>query len=550
MPPIIGEPMTDTTGDRTAPAGGSTLPVTINARAASLWRALRPALPLLGLLLLAGALRFALLGTRELFRDEAASWLLARYPWPEIGPRAASEPYAPIYVYLLKAWMIVAGDGAAALRAPSAAFGFGVVVVMWAWARAAIGPRVALLAAALIAISPLAIANARDARMYAMETFFSTLAWWLLWRLLVDGRRLSARPIAILLAAGAIAAELWTLPTGVGTYVLQVAVVGVLLVRAPSAGGRAGAAALIAGLVAFVPGMPRLLSGATGTQPFWTPAPNVGDLPETFVVAFGGQAISPAWLAMLPLAALAGIGFWSLFRRPRETLPTALCLAAAAALILLWWTVSLWRSAYDTRYLGAALPPLAIAIACGWQWVAGRAAPASVLARRLTRASGVALVLLLAAGTAVFATGWLQDSRLAPAQEAVVALRARVHAGDVVLVADARSYLPVAYLTDRDADPIALDAPVRYWRSGSEPAFTGSRLVAPSQIVDPQDSLAPGDLPGLSPTGSIWLLAITDPTSEVAGFTPLHDGRLLEAERYTVVDNGASGWILRLRPAP
>jgi hypothetical protein len=382
-----------------------------------------------------------------------------------------------------------------------------------------------------------------------METFFATLAWWLLWRLLVDARPLSARPIGILLAATAVAAELWTLPTGVGAFLLQAAVVGVLLARAPSAGGRAGAAALIAGLVAFLPGLPRLLSGANGAQPFWTATPNLADLPETFVFAFGGHELAPAWLAMPALAALAGVGVWSLFRRRREALPTALCVAAGAALVLLWWTVSQWRSAYDARYLGASVPALAIAIAYGWQRVAARAAVASVVARRATYAAGAALLLLLASGTAVFAAGWLQGSGLPPAQATVVALRQRVQSGDVVLVADARSYLPVAYLTGRGADAIGLDAPVRYWRSGREPAFNGGDLVEAGQVVDAQDGLAPRDLPGLSTAGSIWLVAVTDPQGEIARFTPLHDGRVTEEERIAVFANGGVGWILRLRPS-
>lgn len=514
------------------------------------WQMLADAAPVVLVILLASLLRFGLLGSRELFRDEASSWLLAQYPWAEIGVRAASEPFAPVYSYVLKAWMALVGDSAAALRSLSAAFGIGVVVVTWAWARAALGPRVALLGAALVAISPLAIANARDVRMYAMETFFATLAWWLLWRLLVDARPLASRPAGIALAAAAVAAELWTLPTGVGVYVLQAAAVGALLVRAPSAGSRAGAIALVGGVLAFLPGLPRLLADAGGAQPFWTPTPNLGDLPETFVVAFGGQDLSPAWVAMLPLAGLAGIGVWSLSRGGRAPPPTALCVVGGAALILLWWGVSQWRSAYDSRYLGAAVPPLAIAIAVGWNWVADRAVSASVVARRVTFASGIVTLLLLASGTGVFAAGWLQGLRLAPAEAAVDALRQRVEPGDVVLVADARSYLPIAYLVGRDADPIVLDAPVRYWRSGREPAFTGGDLVASEHIVRAQDSLAPGVLSGLEQAGSIWLVAVTDPDGEVIGFTPLQDGRVVEEARFAVFGSGGSGWILRLTPAP
>jgi hypothetical protein len=99
-------------------------------------------------------------------------------------------------------------------------------------------------------------------------------------------------------------------------------------------------------------------------------------------------------------------------------------------------------------------------------------------------------------------------------------------------------------------DPVRLDAPVRYWRSGLEPAFRGGDLIAAAQSIGPQDALSPGKLPGLSASGSIWLVALTDPAGELAAFTPLHDGRLVEVERFLIADNGVSGWMLRLRPAP
>jgi hypothetical protein len=68
-------------------------------------------------------------------------------------------------------------------------------------------------------------------------------------------------------------------------------------------------------------------------------------------------------------------------------------------------------------------------------------------------------------------------------------------------------------------------------------------------VVPADTRLAPGDLAGLSPSGSIWLVAITDPQGEVRAFTPLGSGSVTEVERLTVYDHGASGLVLRLRPA-
>jgi hypothetical protein len=513
--------------------------------------------PVLILLIVAAILRFVLLGTRELFRDEAASWLLAQADWSDIPPRASAEPYAPAFAFALKAWISVMGDSQLALRALSALAGVALVWVSWAWARAAIGPRSAILAAALVALAPLAIANARDARMYALESLFIVMAWWLLWRLLTDMRPLGRRPLSILLAAVAVAAELWMLPTGIGAFVLQSAMVAIMLLRAPHAGSRAATAALIVGLLGFAPWIPRMLSVANSGQPFWTPIPNLGDLPETFTVAFAGQAPSPAWIAAAPLAVLAAIGIWSLFRRARANpaqLPTALAVSGGAALILLWWVVSQWRSAYDARYLGAAVPPLAMAIVVGWQAVASRfARPSGVRSAsrvRWVRLAGAILVLLLATGTAVYEATWVSgDDGLAPAGAAGLLLSQRVRAGDVIVVSDARSYFPMAYLLEREDDPVRVPAPLRYWRSGGEPAFTGADLVAPDAIISTDQQLDPEQLAGLSADGSIWLVAITDPQREARAFRPLADGLVAEIQRFVVADHGASALILQLRPS-
>ena len=503
--------------------------------------------PLLILLAGAAALRLLLLDTRELFRDEAASWLLARSAWGEIISRSVNEPYAPLYPFVLKAWIGVLGDGQASLRALSALAGVAVVGVTWAWTRQAIGSTAAVLAAALVALSPLAIANAREARMYALESLFAVLAWWLIWRLLTRRAPGAGSPLAVVAASVAVAGELWMLPTGVSVFALQATVVAILAVRR-AAGTRAAGIALAIGLVAFLPWIPRLLSVAGGGQPFWTPTPDLAALLETVAGGFGGWRPSPGWAALLPLAVLAVLGFRALFRRGVAD-PTALTLSAGAALTLAWWVASLWRPAYDSRYLGAAVPPLAMAIAAGAKSLAARLQRSRWTPRMLGAAAAVVLILV-GAGTAAFEAEWVSGEGQSPAHAAAILLERRVQPGDIVLVVDARTYFPLAYLLERDSKPIKLPAPLRYWRSGREPAYTGGDLI-PADATIPRDaSLQPGELLGLAPSGSIWLVALADPAGEIRGFAPLANGQVAEKELLEVSDHGDSGLILRLRPAP
>ncbi len=133
----------------------------------------RPLIALAFLLLLAAFLRFYALDHSSLWSDEGNSWAMTGRAWGEIAPAAAADIHPPGYYWLLKAWTLLFGDSAGALRALSALAGVGVVALVYLIARQLAGDDgrwrwFPLAAAAVAALNPLQIYYGQEARMYML----------------------------------------------------------------------------------------------------------------------------------------------------------------------------------------------------------------------------------------------------------------------------------------------------------------------------------------------------------------------------------------------
>jgi len=466
-------------------------------------------------------------------------------------PRMAAEPYAPLYPFALKAWMAVFGDGAAALRAFSAAAGLGVVALTWAWAREAVGRFAAVVAAGIVGLSPVLLSESRDVRMYALETFSATLAWWLLWRLVARREELSGwrRVGTVALAAGAVAAELWTMPTGIVIVALQALAVGVAGMGKGRHALPAGTA-LVLGMLAYAPWVGATIGTAMSGAAYWTNRPSLASIPDTLTTLLGGRLGGPSAYAAPVVMLFGAIGLMALLdRRDATKRISAATVAAGTALVVGWWLVALLRSGYDVRYLGAALPPLALAIGAGvaWSW--------HVAARRfgaVPPALGLALLCVAyASGTIAFGADWMANRSGAPGRAAAAVLGQRVQPGDAIVVVDSRSYFPIAYELSRTTGSHLLASQLWYWSSGAEPAYFGGGLIDPGRTIPSPTAARPGPLvvPGLAPGGRIWIVALTLGVHEIDGFAPLLANQLIDAEPIVVRGNGADAVIWRLEPA-
>jgi 4-amino-4-deoxy-L-arabinose transferase-like glycosyltransferase len=118
---------------------------------------------------LASGLRFVLLGRNSFWYDEAWVASLMQLGWQEIAPiLAGTDVHPPLYFYLMKAWVGLAGTTEVALRLPSVfASVLSVLLTYFVMRRLAPAP-VSLLGAFLVSLSPFDVMAGREARMYAV----------------------------------------------------------------------------------------------------------------------------------------------------------------------------------------------------------------------------------------------------------------------------------------------------------------------------------------------------------------------------------------------
>lgn len=157
--------------------------------------------PLFGaVLLLALFPRLQRLRDVSFWFDEAFSRKMVSFGFVEIWDRTARDVHPPLYYWLLKLWAGMFGDSPEALRSMSVFCGLLTVLGVFLLVREAergphadggvrlsSGDGAALLAAALVALSPFQIAWSLQARMYTLGTALTAFSTLLLLRALRPG---------------------------------------------------------------------------------------------------------------------------------------------------------------------------------------------------------------------------------------------------------------------------------------------------------------------------------------------------------------------------
>src|SRR5262245_54174362 len=145
--------------------------------------------PVVGMVVAGGlALRFYAIGAKSLWIDESFSIWMASQPLDVLWRSTVQlDQHPPLYYTLLHFWLAL-GDGEAVVRGFSALWGALMLPVMYLIGERVGGRALGLLSALILAISPLHIWFAQQARMYTMLTFFAGVALLCMLRLL-DGHQ-------------------------------------------------------------------------------------------------------------------------------------------------------------------------------------------------------------------------------------------------------------------------------------------------------------------------------------------------------------------------
>ena len=260
--------------------------------------------PLVAVVLLAAALRFSTLDLQSFWYDEAFTPVHVLHAGLASTMRSMvhSENSPPLW-YLLT-WLDVRlfGDGAIALRTPSAIAGVLTVPVAWAIGGELCGRRCALLAAALVAVNPLFVWYSQEARVYALFVLTSALA-------LLCFLRARREPTPARMAGFAVAASLALLSHYFALFLLVPMALSLLASRSTRRATLPAIAALCAVGAALLPLV--IAQGGHGTQWIgrWALASRLAAIPQYFLVGYSGAPLGHGVELLVALPIIAGA--WS-----------------------------------------------------------------------------------------------------------------------------------------------------------------------------------------------------------------------------------------------
>ena len=156
------------------------------------------------IILSAFVLRVYQLDAQSLWYDEGLSAYLASLPLADTIAQSAATDHPPLHALILNVWMRLAGPSEFPVRFGSVVFGTLAVALTYALGRRTGGHRTGVIAAALIAIAPIAVWYAQEARGYSLLVTLMLIATLAFLRLMEGDQRLRVWLAYTLACAGAL----------------------------------------------------------------------------------------------------------------------------------------------------------------------------------------------------------------------------------------------------------------------------------------------------------------------------------------------------------
>jgi hypothetical protein len=360
---------------------------------------------------------------------------------------------------MLRAWRVF-GESEGALRSLSVLFSVGAIPLVWAGARELMGKaaqrgKVALLAAALAALSPMQIFYAQEARPYAALSFAVALMIYAGAKIAAQRGRGAGSPRSIALRWGMVAAAsaLTAWFQYVGLFYCFLFGLFILFHWAVAERFAKGylLAALAAGalaLLAISPQLPWLLArGGDWNESTWVPAPSAENVTAAAVDLFGARmtlfGVNIELLALLALAALAAAGALRLWRSGGRSQCALLLLLALGPILLVLGVSLTGPNIFVHRALIGSSLPFYMLVAVGL---------ASVPARAMRIAAVGGTLALFLNSSITHSVGRYRE----PWREIAAYVAKRSAPGDLILVMPNEAAVPFQTYHE----PLADDAPV------------------------------------------------------------------------------------------
>lgn len=316
-------------------------------------------LKLTAILLLATALRFPILARQSIAFDEGFSLAVSSKPLPFLLKAILSDGvHPPLFYVLFKGALALFGTTEFGARFFTAVLSILGVAAIFLLGKTLFGRRVGLAAALLLAVNPVHIWLAQEARMYSLLSLLATLNFWFFWQILHRPRR--KYYFGLWLTATLL---ITTHYFGLLIPAVQFFYLALRLKKHPRTLIPWTLAQFAAGLVL----LPWLIATALRPVKSFGIAFLVRPTPADMLFSVWNMVagFEPSlWWAALPALAVAALGVILAWKHPAP--PTLLLSLWGFAPVVLVWAVSQQRSFYADRYLSFTIPALMLLVAAGW----------------------------------------------------------------------------------------------------------------------------------------------------------------------------------------